>query len=213
VTRSGIVWRLLDPLVRRLHARIRHHEETSPEAHAALRHREVAEFPPSVRWFSDSRVFNSGPRDRVRVGAHSHVRGELYVVAETGSIRIGSHCYVGPGSRVWSQSRVEIGDRVLISHLVDVHDTDSHPLDVAARARDAVDRFEHGEAAAWRDVRCAPVRIGDDVWIGLKATVLKGVTIGSGSVVAAGAVVTTDVPPGSLVAGNPARVVRSLGRP
>jgi acetyltransferase-like isoleucine patch superfamily enzyme len=59
-----------------------------------------------------------------------------------------------------------------------------------------------------RDRRSAPIRIGDHVWIGLRATILKGVTIGDGAVVAAGALVIHDVPPGALVGGVPARVIR-----
>jgi len=54
--------------------------------------------------------------------------------------------------------------------------------------------------------------IEDDVWIGFKATILKGVTIGRGSVIAAGSVVTKDVPPYTLVAGNPAQIIRSLAQ-
>ena len=58
--------------------------------------------------------------------------------------------------------------------------------------------------------KTAPIMIGDDVWLATRAVVLKGVTVGSGAVVATGAVVTKDVPPHTLVAGVPARVIRSL---
>jgi acetyltransferase-like isoleucine patch superfamily enzyme len=62
----------------------------------------------------------------------------------------------------------------------------------------------------WYDSECAPVLIGDDVWIGLRAIILKGVVIGDAAVIAAGAVVTHDVPAYSVVAGNPARVVKNI---
>ena len=60
-------------------------------------------------------------------------------------------------------------------------------------------------------IKSAPITIGDRVWIGCRAIILAGVTIGEGSVVAAGSVVTRDVPPGTLVAGNPAKVIRETG--
>ena len=56
----------------------------------------------------------------------------------------------------------------------------------------------------------APIRIADKAWLGMNVTVLKGVTIGEGAVVAAGSIVTKDVPPWTLVAGNPARVIKEL---
>ena len=62
-------------------------------------------------------------------------------------------------------------------------------------------------------VKIAPVRIGDKAWIGFNAIILKGVTVGEGAIVAAGAVVTKDVPPYTIVAGNPARVIRTLSEP
>ncbi|MBC8076121.1 MAG: hypothetical protein H7Y32_08620 [Chloroflexales bacterium] len=66
------------------------------------------------------------------------------------------------------------------------------------------------EPIAQRGFRCAPVVIGRNVWVGAKATILQGVTIGDGAVVAAGAVVTRDVAAYTLVAGVPARPIRAL---
>ena len=79
-----------------------------------------------------------------------------------------------------------------------VVDTDFHPLEVENRRRS-------GSSPA-----CEPVTIGDDVFIGAHAVVLKGVTIGNGAVVGAMSVVTEDVPPATIVAGNPARVVGEI---
>jgi acetyltransferase-like isoleucine patch superfamily enzyme len=78
-----------------------------------------------------------------------------------------------------------------------VYDTDFHPLNSAAR-----------RAHDTTKISSAPVRICEDVWIGADATVLKGVTVGARSIVAAGAVVTRDVPPDTVVAGIPARAVK-----
>jgi galactoside O-acetyltransferase len=86
---------------------------------------------------------------------------------------------------------------VLIGYGVHVYDSDFHAVDPRARARAA-------------PPRTAAVAIGDGAWIGANAMILKGVEIGAGAVVAAGAIVTRSVPPATLVAGNPARIVRTL---
>ena len=102
------------------------------------------------------------------------------------------------GGTICAQMRVEVGDRVLLGGNVIVTDTDFHPVDAAKR------RLSPQEGAS------APVTIGSDVFIGMNALILKGVVIGDGAAVGAGAVVTKDVPPATVVAGNPARVVRKL---
>jgi len=109
------------------------------------------------------------------------------------NLRIGEYCHI-----------------VLISHLVDIHDSDSHPLEASLRRQYPIDLFERKRPVDFKHVSSAPVRIEDDVWIGFKSTVLKGVTIGRGAIIAAASLVTKNVEPFTLVAGNPARVVRTL---
>ncbi len=113
-------------------------------------------------------------------------------------LEVGSQVFLGHQLTVSVAERVTIGSHVLVSDRVMIADNDGHPLDP--------DRRRAGAPVAITGVR--PVTIEDDVWIGTRAVILKGVTLGRGSVVAAGAVVTRDVPPYALVAGNPARVVR-----
>lgn len=174
--------------------------------------REVcASLDPAARLHPEAEVSNlCNQRESIRVGAHSHVRGQLLLFWDGGEIEIGRWSYVGHDARIWSRHSVQIGDYVLISHLVDIHDTDSHPLDRTARRGDieAVLGGRAGERSG--EVAGAPVVIEDDVWIGCKATILKGVRIGRGAIVAAGAVVTRDVAPFTIVAGNPARVIHTL---
>ena len=126
-----------------------------------------------------------------------------------GQISIGEWCYVGVGSRIWSAGSIEIGDRVLISHSVNIFDNLTHPLRATERHQQARQIFMTGHP---REINLdeKPVKIGDDAWIGACAIILRGVSIGKGGVVAAGAVVTRDVPEYSIVAGNPAVVVREL---
>jgi acetyltransferase-like isoleucine patch superfamily enzyme len=102
------------------------------------------------------------------------------------------------GGTICAARWVTIGDGVAVGANATIIDTDFHPLDSEGRKS----RPSGGQAA--------PVRIEDDVFIGMNSLVLKGVTIGEGSVVGAGSVVTKDVPSGVVVAGHPARIVRKL---
>jgi acetyltransferase-like isoleucine patch superfamily enzyme len=123
------------------------------------------------------------------------------------SVKIGSRTYIGD-SQIVSAESIEIGDDILISWGVTIVDHDSHALAWDERANDVLD-WGRG-VKNWDHVVRRPVRIGDRAWIGFGASILKGVTIGENAVVAAGAVVTKDVPPFAIVAGNPARIVRML---
>jgi len=149
----------------------------------------------------------SGTLNSISVGAGTMIKGQLLTFWNHGSIEIGDLCYVGEGSRVWSQSRISIGNHVLISHSVDIHDTDSHPLSASERRRDAAAILRGESYRLPTQTKCAPIVIEDDVWIAAKVTVLKGVTIRKGAIVAAGSVVTRDVDAYQIVAGNPAKVV------
>ncbi|MBA2586560.1 MAG: acyltransferase [Chthoniobacterales bacterium] len=108
-----------------------------------------------------------------------------------------------------AEERIEIGSHCLVSWNVGIADSDFHPLEPAQRIIDA-----HALAPFYKDrpprppLRTAPVIIGDNVWIGMNAVILKGVAIGENSVVAAGAVVTKSVPENCVVAGNPAKIVK-----
>ena len=164
----------------------------------------------STRLGASARLINIGGDSRkISLGANTVVNGELLVFAHGGQISIGDWCYVGEGSRIWSGASVEIGSRVLISHNVNVIDNQTHPLDSKARHAHFRHIYERGHPRHI-DLGDRPVRIEDDAWIAAGAIVLKGVTIGRGAVIAAGSVVTRDVPAQVIVAGNPARIIRTL---
>jgi acetyltransferase-like isoleucine patch superfamily enzyme len=116
------------------------------------------------------------------------------------TILIGDDVYLGFESTLSCADRITIGNRVLLAHFASIYDNNNHPIDPDARAKHMPIGKED----------FAPVVIEDDVWIGAHAVVLKGVTVGHGSVVAMGSVVTKDVPPMTVVAGNPARVVKQI---
>jgi acetyltransferase-like isoleucine patch superfamily enzyme len=152
---------------------------------------------------------NRHQAESITVGAGTHIRGQLFTFGHGGRITLGKYCYVGENSKLWSAARLTIGDRVLIGHNTSIFDSDTHPLNARERHRQYVEIISTGHPSEI-DLREEPVTIEDDVWIGCNVVVLKGVTIGRGAVVGAGSVVTRDVPPHVLVAGNPARVVREL---
>lgn len=109
------------------------------------------------------------------------------------NIRVGKGVFINSGCHFQDQGGITIGDGALIGHNV-VLATINHDFDPAHRG----------------DNRPAPIAIGKRVWIGANATVLPGVRIGDGAVVAAGAVVTKDVLPCTIVGGNPARIIRKI---
>jgi len=165
----------------------------------------------SVRFYSGSLVeILNNDRRAICIGARSAIRGRMTTFPHGGRIAIGTDCYVGAGSNIWSGSSIKIGDRVLISHNVEIHDTNSHPIDSIARAKHFATIMDTGHPAYLEDVDTRPIVIGNDVWIGFRSVIMKGVNIGDGAVIAAGSVVLKDVEAWTVVAGNPARMVRRV---
>lgn len=113
---------------------------------------------------------------------------------QRGQIRIGHYCLLSPGVNIASACSITIGDNCMLAADVTISDSDWHGL---------YNRL--------RPFRCStPVTIGDNVWIGLRAIIGKGVSIGDNSVVGAGAVVVNNVPANVVVAGNPAKIIKTL---
>ena len=158
--------------------------------------------------YPSSKIHNfSGDKELITIGPNTLFYGELLIFNHCGAITIGENCFIGENSKIWSMSSVDIGDRVQISHGVNIHDTNSHSYSAKSRHQDFLDTITLGIQKHKEDVSSLPVIIEDDVWIGFNATILKGVKIGKGAVVGACSVVTKDVEPYTIVVGNPARVV------
>jgi maltose O-acetyltransferase len=119
---------------------------------------------------------------------------------------IGQDTFINVNCVIVDDAPITIGRRVLLGPAVQLI-TAMHPLRVSERRTPRADVA--AGSAAWRTMT-APVTIGDDVWLGSGVIILPGVTVGARSTVAAGAVVTRDVPPDSLAAGTPATVIRDL---
>lgn len=159
-----------------------------------------------------ARVSNNQPREAIRFGANTRVLARFETMGHGGRIIVGRDCFIGEDSYIWSAASVTIGNRVLISHGVNIHDHNSHSLSAAGRHMHfKAIFFEGGHPKVLENVPSAPIVIGDDAWIGFGATVLRGVTIGRGAIVGAQSVVTKDVAPFDIVVGNPARVVGRAG--
>lgn len=138
-----------------------------------------------------------GPNARVAVGPGCVLDNDMTIECE-GSLEIGARTIFGHHCTVASRRAVIIGEDCMIAEMVSIRDH-NHRFD-----KIGIPYREQG-------MMLAPVRIGRNVWIGAKVTVLMGVTIGDNSVIGANAVVTKDVPADSIAVGIPARVIRKLG--
>lgn len=155
-------------------------------------------------------VIRSDARPSVSIATHVSIDCSLFTMGH-GRITIGGNCWIGGAgsTAIGALDSVSIGSNVIISNHVHIYDNNNHPTDPEQRL--AMTNGVHGGPLwDWTHSASAPVVIENNVWIGEFSMILKGVTIGEGSVVAAHSVVTKDVPPYSVVAGNPARVVKGL---
>jgi acetyltransferase-like isoleucine patch superfamily enzyme len=146
----------------------------------------------------------------IAVGVNTHIRGTLLIYKYGGKITIGNNTYVGDGSRIWSGEKITIGNDVLIAHNVNIIDTQAHELDSCERSQRYLDLIGQGPWANKGSIETKAITIQNKAWISFNAIILKGVTIGEGAIVAAGSVVTKDVAPYTMVAGNPAVFVKNV---
>lgn len=166
------------------------------------------ELSPGVRFMGPA-IISRADRSRLTIGervvlcswsrwtalgvAHPVV---LRTLTAEAVLRIGQDTGISGGS-FCAAMEVTIGERCLIGADVFITDTDFHAIAPERRST----------STDWSQIRSAKVRIGNDVFIGARAVILKGVDIGDGSVIGAGSVVTRSMPPRSVVAGNPARCI------
>jgi acetyltransferase-like isoleucine patch superfamily enzyme len=166
---------------------------------------------PHIRIHPTAKVNFRGVRyhhgSSLEIGYGSIVEGSLVSERDGANIIIGSNTFIG-GSLLASASRIEVGDDVLISWGCNIVDHNSHAIEWTRRKQDVKDWY-YGKKD-WTPVAVKPVRICNKAWLGINVIVLKGVEIGEGAVVAAGSVVTKSVPPWTVSAGNPAKVIREI---
>ncbi len=149
------------------------------------------------------------------IGNNSIVQGSFIFENEVGVVKIGNRSYIG-GSTFICLNAIEIGNDVLISWGCTFIDHNSHSLKISERINDVADwkkGKDLGQLAVyknWENVKSSPIIIKDKSWIGFNCIIMKGITIGKGSIVASGSVVTKDVPDWTIVGGNPAVIIREL---
>ncbi len=162
--------------------------------------------------------FHSKREDKkiyLNVGKRCIINSKFIFETETGSVQIGDNVHIG-GAVFISRESIEIGNDVTMAWGITLYDHDSHSIYWSDRKNDNTQCYNdyvtyNGNNIVnkdWGAVKKKQIKIEDKVWIGFDVTILKGVTIGEGAVVGAKSVVTKDVPPFSVVAGNPAVVVK-----
>lgn len=142
------------------------------------------------------------------VGDKSCIRGTLVFERNHANVCIGENTGIGGGTILSISSKLIIGNNVLISYDCLITDHNSHSIDPQIRAKD-MGNVLNGNPKSWEGVKTNEIEINDNAWIGAKSIILKGVVIGKNSIIAAGSVVTKSVPENSIVAGNPATIIRS----
>lgn len=159
--------------------------------------------------------------NRIIIGNNSVLAGHITLERDIGKVSIGNNTQIGGNTHLICACRVTIGSDVMISWGCTIIDHDSHSTRWSERSYDGQKWYEGIKISItsaaitknWHVVPMAPVNIGDKVWIGFNVIILKGVNIGEGAIIAAGSVVTKDIPAWTLAGGNPARVIKELEHP
>jgi len=156
---------------------------------------------------------------RVKIGNESYINCSITLERDSGIVEIGDRTYISGGVKIICASNINIGSDVLMAWGITVVDHDSHSTRWQERYND-VEKWRIGlvdggperatQLKNWNVVPMSDIKIGNKVWVGFNVIILKGVSVGEGAVIGAGSVVTKDVPPYSIFAGNPAKLVRVL---
>lgn len=146
-------------------------------------------------------------KSKINIGNDCLIYGNISTETETAKIIIGNNVYIGR-STIFATLEIIIEDDVLISSDCLIQDTDNHNISRAIRKKDTNDA-KTKKTQEWDLVNKKPIKICAGSWIGAKVIILKGVTVGEGAIVGAGSVVTKNVEPYTVVAGNPAKFIKN----
>lgn len=166
----------------------------------------------------NAEIFNeASDKSRITIGHHCWIDGRI-VCKSHANVKIGNYVQLNTNTRIQSKERIEIGNYVIIAGDSVITDNNTHCVSPEGRIEHSLRVAPSGIGYpgignGWEYSESKPVVIEDVVWIGQNCAILKGVTIGEGSIVARQSVVTKDVPPYTIVAGNPAKVVKEIKKP
>lgn len=146
---------------------------------------------------------------KVSIGEKCTLAGNFYLNTEKANINIGDNVWVGGNTIIECTVGINIESDVLISYQCILQDSNSHSLKLSERINDNIEWSRLGRKN-WEVPISSPIKIGRGCWLGARVMILKGVQLGEGCVVGAGAVVTRSFPPWSVIAGNPAKLIRTL---
>jgi acetyltransferase-like isoleucine patch superfamily enzyme len=151
----------------------------------------------------------------IEIGENCLINGDFVFEIKKGIISIGDRTFIG-GSTFICIDEIAIGSDVMFSWGCTIADNNSHSHIWSERENDVmswkqgVDENKIGAYKDWTNVKKSKITIKNKAWIGFNSIILKGVTIGEGAIVGAGSVVTKDVPDWTIVAGNPAKIIREI---
>lgn len=157
----------------------------------------------------DGRIECNTPGAKISVGRGSKISGFVATQTKESEVIIAKNVFIAGGTVLDCSLKIVIEQDVMISYQAIIQDCDNHPLALSKRKKDLQNYLKNGVV----DVSGAakkPVIIKRGAWIGARTIILKGVTVGEGSIIGAGSVVTKDVEPWTIVAGNPAKIVKRL---
>lgn len=175
------------------------YERNSLPWNRAQIHWELMRRQAFARWPLHGNVLESMREGRLRIGPHVLLEPNVWLTAPApGQIELGSGCFLNIGVMVAAVALVEIGEHCMFANGCFITDADH--------------RFDDPEKPVpWQGFTSeGPTRIGDNVWCGANVVITGGVTVGRRSVIGANSVVTSDIPPFSIAAGAPARVLRQI---
>ena len=166
----------------------------------------------------NSMRFDVAPENRkyVQIGERCLIHANFIFESAKGRVQIGNNVHIGNASFI-SRSEIIVGDDVTMAWGITIYDHDSHSIYWEERRNDNNQCYEDYQNYKnnvvnkdWANVKSLPIKICSKVWIGFDVTILKGVMIGEGAVIGAKSVITKNVEPWTVVAGNPAKIVKRL---